>query len=655
MPNAIPTGFAVNYKGSGTVQVFPLLNGITLDAQDGSDVGNASPPALEAISATTMNNQGNRACEAFGKRYVLHGFRVYEKDEGGAGLWDEVTGLALSPTSPQHSGLHVLYPAGVETLAFLCEITNNLHAVHTTDGVNWTDTDTGLVINALTSHSGSIVFRDAIFWRVTGSVAANRVKSYDFNLGAVSSFAPTGSGNGANTNGAFCIHQGELFFVEEQQTDPKLFRLDGSVFTFVIEPQTLGSLNIASVMGMFSDGFDIILMGGTAAAGVIEAFRLSDVLLGGSPSSTTITSPVLNNFPASAITGFFPSIASHPDPSTAEQRAYIQYRQGNNNTGSFDPFLFLYRRITTGTHTGSYVLGETVTGGTSGATGIATDIVIDTSLSLTDVVGTFQNGETLTGDGGATSTSSSTLDEQAATAQGAGISAVNFGILVTTQGGLERIPTKGTSRLAFSGPASEIAGARRRTMVVYGTGADVDAALFFHAGSEAPDKRGTIVGVSIASVPVTTGLVGNLGELALEALSPATGDAYVVTALDGDSSLTPGALAIAVGDIVEFDGVNWVFVHETTTTGFPDLGTHATLNATTALIAPYTDGVDEGKLAAFDGTILTGIFVTTPTLVSNEARNLTPTNGATLINIDHDASADGLSAGDRHSVALDIV
>ena len=43
-----------------------------------------------------------------------------------------------------------------------------------------------------------------------------------------------------------------------------------------------------------------------------------------------------------------------------------------------------------------------------------------------------------------------------------------------------------------------------------------------------------------------------------------------------------------------------------------------------------------------------------PTVVSNEARNLTPTNGATTFNLDHDSVADGISSGGRITVALDI-
>jgi hypothetical protein len=237
---------------------------------------------------------------------------------------------------------------------------------------------------------------------------------------------------------------------------------------------------------------------------------------------------------------------------------------------------------------------------------------------------------------------------------------VNFGLPRATDGGLDRIPSLGSARPAFSGQPTEVAGGRRRSFVVWGTeatGGDINVALYYNADSEAPDQRGTISAISVADIPVTTGLVGNLGEVAIEALTPSAGDAYVVSDVDGDGSLTPGALSINEGDIVEYDGANWAFVHETAnpTAGVPDFTIHAKLSTDTALIAPYTDETDDGVTVAFDGTSLTGILLSTPSIVSNEVRNLTPSNGATTYYITHNSTADGLSSGDRVSVVLDIV
>ncbi len=653
MANPIPTLFAVNFKGSGNVQVFPLLNGITLDAQDGNDV----TTTLEIPSTTVHNNHANRLIEAFGKRFLVHGLRVYERDEGGAGNWGQVDGQSRSAGSTDHSGLHLLNPNGVQTLAFLFRVGTTLHVMSTTTGVGaWTETITSLDIGSGLSIGHSIVFRDSIFWWSEGS-DGNFIRSYDLNLGIASEFNPTTIDLNDSGGAAFHVHQDELFFVSKDTgNDPTIWRLDGSTFNVVIE-LFAGTVLDATVPALWSDGDDIIAAVRFSAVNPPGALRVSDVLSGGSPSVLNINGIFVGVGLANGQTGgLFPFVSIDPDPSTAEQRVFLWIRDGDNNSGTFDLFRFNYREITHGTVTGGpFVLGEVVTQTTSGATGIVTDVGVG-DLSLTDVTGTFDATNTLTGGtSGATATATSLLLDVAVTSLGGGISGSNFGVGNVTSGGLNRIPTKGVARIEFNGQPTEVGGARRRPCTVFGTGADIDVALFFSSNSEAPDKRGTIGAITVASMPVTMGLVGNLGEVALEALSPASGDAYVVSAVDGDASLTPGALAIAVGDIVEFDGANWTFVHDTGTTGFPDFTTHAQLSTTTALIAPYTDTVDDGKKVAFDGTSLTGILLSVPTVVSNEARNLTPTNGATTFNLDHNADADSIAEADRHTVVLDIV
>ena len=70
--------------------------------------------------------------------------------------------------------------------------------------------------------------------------------------------------------------------------------------------------------------------------------------------------------------------------------------------------------ISIGSITGTYSIGETVTGGTSGATGVYISNTASTMV-LKTISGTFQSGETLTGGtSSATSTSSSTLSSSAA-------------------------------------------------------------------------------------------------------------------------------------------------------------------------------------------------------------------------------------------------
>ena len=70
--------------------------------------------------------------------------------------------------------------------------------------------------------------------------------------------------------------------------------------------------------------------------------------------------------------------------------------------------------ISIGSITGTYSIGETVTGGTSSATGVYISNTASTMV-LKTISGTFQSGETLTGGtSSATSTSSSTLSSSAA-------------------------------------------------------------------------------------------------------------------------------------------------------------------------------------------------------------------------------------------------
>jgi len=98
------------------------------------------------------------------------------------------------------------------------------------------------------------------------------------------------------------------------------------------------------------------------------------------------------------------------------------------------------------------------------------------------------------------------------------------------------------------------------------------------------------------------GLVGNLAFAAINALSPAAADAYVVT---DAGTLTLGSLAVVAGDLVEFDGAAWVKIVDAAG-GYVPLGTRAVLSTVTALVSPYTDATDDGNIVDFDGTTNTG-------------------------------------------------
>ena len=108
------------------------------------------------------------------------------------------------------------------------------------------------------------------------------------------------------------------------------------------------------------------------------------------------------------------------------------------------------------------------------------------------------------------------------------------------------------------------------------------------------------VGNLLGNVDVL-GLVGNLAALAIEALSPSEGDAYVVSTANGAGALTSAVL----GDIWQYVSSAWVKI-VTGSGGFVPAGVYALLNDTTALVSPYTDGVDEGNRVDFDGSTLDG-------------------------------------------------
>lgn len=99
------------------------------------------------------------------------------------------------------------------------------------------------------------------------------------------------------------------------------------------------------------------------------------------------------------------------------------------------------------------------------------------------------------------------------------------------------------------------------------------------------------------------GLVGNANVAILNGLSPNAGDAYVVT---DSGTLTRGSVSVTVGDLVQDDGGNWVLV-VSDAGGYVPAGTRAVLSLQTALIAPYTDAIDDGKIVDFTGASNTGV------------------------------------------------
>jgi len=103
------------------------------------------------------------------------------------------------------------------------------------------------------------------------------------------------------------------------------------------------------------------------------------------------------------------------------------------------------------------------------------------------------------------------------------------------------------------------------------------------------------------------GLVGNASVATINGLSPTAGDAYVVTGIAG--TVNPGTVSVVEGDMVQYDGTNWYKV-VAMSGDVPPAGTRVTLSTQTALIAPYTDATDDGKVMEFDGADLEALIDT---------------------------------------------
>lgn len=103
------------------------------------------------------------------------------------------------------------------------------------------------------------------------------------------------------------------------------------------------------------------------------------------------------------------------------------------------------------------------------------------------------------------------------------------------------------------------------------------------------------------------GYTGNRTVAQLNALTPANCDAYVTL---NAGTLTAGSLAVVAGDLVEYHALtlSWVKIWSGVG-GVPPTDARA-LVATGAspLVAPLVDGVDEGKIATFNGFNMTPTF-----------------------------------------------
>ena len=113
------------------------------------------------------------------------------------------------------------------------------------------------------------------------------------------------------------------------------------------------------------------------------------------------------------------------------------------------------------------------------------------------------------------------------------------------------------------------------------------------------DAAGDMVVLNVAII--SSNYVGHATVAYVNALgSPAYQETYVVT-----DSGTIGATAVTAGDAVLWFGLGWLRIAQAAG-GYVQAGIRLQLSTTVALLSPYTDGTDDGKVMAFDGTDSTG-------------------------------------------------
>lgn len=525
-----PTILVVKNR-SGTPQIFPLLLGTVLGTQDGSDFG--------AVETGVNNNYrtGNRIIEAFGKRFVSAKHNIYERDEGGSGVWGSVHArsgnVGGNSDGSAQSGLHLLHPNGVPTITSLYFNGGSgiVFLTTSTDGVSWSDTSLGVGSGSTPFSGHSIAFRDSIFWLHQPAGNAFQVVEHRLTTNTTTTYSILGN---SHRGAAFAIVNNELYlhgFTSNNNVlnDWLIFRFTGISWVTVT---SLTGFKRKGTSGQicgsccWADGDDLIIFaGGETAPGAVDGdtfYRITDPA--GSPTVTDVTTLYLTSGNGADI--FAPGggsavefatwdvlIDNDTNPGQAPA-IYLWRYGGSGQAGTRTAWTFNYRQITHGTVTGTFSVNEIVTGTTSGATAkIAA--VGSGFLSLTNVDesgGVFQSGEPLTTLGGS-ATSSSLLIEQPFTSDGTSISAI-FALPHTVDGIGIRIPTKPAARAEIgdtANPPEETAAGTKYFFRVYGTGSIGVITIYISGDEEAPDTVATLTGSVVvesgspATTPVRSG------------------------------------------------------------------------------------------------------------------------------------------------------
>ena len=547
MANLLPTLAAVRHKGSGNVQVHDLVGGISIPTQDGMDV---LVGTLEAPHATNTYNHANRVAEFKGKRFLLHGHRIYERDNGGAGTWGVIASTSgFDQTSEAHSGLHVLYPNGVPTLAYIVgetPATNSFtvyRIVKSTDGVTFTSVTVARSLSANKEVGASVVYKNSIFWfSQGGGVGRPNVFSYDFVTAT-----PTQHVIAAILGdyiSPLLVHKSNLYLTARQNGShlQALVRWDGSVWTIMASVAGTFGPREGQGAALFSDGWDIISIWGNDIANSKKAVRFANVGIA-SIVQTDITATVLSGVTSTDHVRFSTFTCLDPDPPAIT--TYFWWNAGtmSYNTDTWACRRYNYRRISHGAVTGAFIAHEYVEQAVTGARGRIMETDGATYVELTDVTGAFDAVNVITGDdSGAQAAASSLLVERSSTSIGSSVSAVNFGLPQTSEAGPERITAYPAARVEPTGIPSEVPGGLTRwTFRCYGTGAALSFRVYIDIdGVASPDTLVQISAVAVASgAPATVPSVS--GGNQIDNLTPDDGVATYTVDLDIDAlGISPG-------------------------------------------------------------------------------------------------------------------
>jgi hypothetical protein len=270
----------IKVNGAGNVQVYPLLAGTALGGQDGNDVGTGGPAlaTLEA-NADLGDFPHSRVVEFLNDRYALMGnigttvSGCYKKNHPTPDDWGQVAAMSANITSSRVAltGLHVLHPGGVPTLAWLyTEFFSELRLKRTTDGITgaaWVGGGNILVetsSGAPNSYGQSIVYKDSIVQVharfTTGGAGAGQVTQYDLSLATLTRYDATDVTLDLPASAlALHVHDGVLFLFGFRVTNEKaiILKLSGGSFGIVYEDASQGINGVPSASvghsAMFTD------------------------------------------------------------------------------------------------------------------------------------------------------------------------------------------------------------------------------------------------------------------------------------------------------------------------------------------------------------------------------------------------------------------